>query len=73
VLLPVIVGIAYEYIRFTSNHLDSKFVQWLMVPNLKLQDLTTRPPEDDMVEVAITAFTTMLNLENGETQPETGT
>jgi uncharacterized protein YqhQ len=66
VLLPVIVGIAYEYIRFTSNHLDSKFIQWLMVPNLKLQDLTTRQPEDGMVEVAITAFNTMLKLENGE-------
>ncbi|MBI9049531.1 MAG: DUF1385 domain-containing protein [Anaerolineaceae bacterium] len=64
-LLPVIVGIAYEYIRFTSNHLDSKFVSWLMVPNLKLQSLTTRPPEDGMVEVAITAFNTMYELENG--------
>jgi uncharacterized protein YqhQ len=71
ILLPVIVGIAYEYIRFTSNHLDSKFIQWIMVPNLKLQDLTTRQPEDAMVEVAITAFTTMLKLENGEEEIST--
>jgi uncharacterized protein YqhQ len=64
VLLPVIIGVAYEYIRFTSNHLDSKIIKWLMVPNLALQKLTTRPPDDNMVEIAIEAFKTMYALEN---------
>ncbi len=66
ILLPIIIGIAYEYIRFASNHLDSKFIQWLMVPNLALQGLTTRPPKDDMVEIAMTAFNAMYALENQE-------
>jgi uncharacterized protein YqhQ len=64
VLLPIIIGIAYEYIRFASNHLDSKFIQWLMVPNLALQGLTTRPPSDGMVEIALSAFNAMYALEN---------
>ena len=66
ILLPVIVGVSYEYIRFASDHLDSKFIQWLMIPNLKLQNLTTRPPDDSMVEVGIRAFTTMIKLEGRE-------
>ena len=64
ILLPVIIGVSYEYIRFTSNHLDSKFIRWLMIPNLALQKLTTRPPEDGMVEVALSAFNAMYALEN---------
>jgi uncharacterized protein YqhQ len=58
-LLPVLACIAYEYIRWTANHLDSKFVQVLIKPNLALQHLTTRPPDKDMLEVAIAAFNAM--------------
>jgi uncharacterized protein YqhQ len=57
--LPVLASIAYEYIRWTANHLDSKFVQLLVKPNLALQHLTTREPGKDMLEVAISAFNAM--------------
>ncbi len=57
--LPVLAGIAYEYIRWTANHLDSKFVRILIKPNLALQHLTTREPSLDMLEVAIAAFNLM--------------
>jgi uncharacterized protein YqhQ len=59
VFLPVLAGLAYEYIRWTANHLNSKFVQWLVKPNLLLQHLTTREPSTDMLEVAIAAFNSM--------------
>ena len=59
VFLPVLACIAYEYIRWTANHLDSKFVKALIKPNLALQHLTTREPSLDMLEVAIAAFKTM--------------
>jgi uncharacterized protein YqhQ len=58
-LLPVLAGLAYEYIRWTANHLDSTFVRSIVRPNLALQRLTTREPSLDMLEVSIAAFNTM--------------
>ena len=58
-LIPVLAGIAVEYIRWTANHLDSRFVQWLIKPNLALQKLTTREPDAKMLEVAIASFNAM--------------
>jgi uncharacterized protein YqhQ len=57
--LPILACIAYEYIRWTANHLDIKLVRTLIKPNLALQHLTTRQPSKDMLEVAISAFNTM--------------
>jgi uncharacterized protein YqhQ len=65
-LLPVLAGIAYEYIRWTANHLESPVVRWLVRPNMALQRLTTREPSLDMLEVAIKAFETMRQKELGE-------
>lgn len=58
-LLPVLAGLAYEYIRWTARHLDNAFVRILIKPNLALQHLTTREPSLDMLEVAIAAFKAM--------------
>jgi uncharacterized protein YqhQ len=58
-LIPVIAGISYEYIRWTAKHLNSPLVRALIKPNLALQSLTTREPDLQMLEVAITAFNTM--------------
>lgn len=62
-LIPVIAGIAVEYIRWTANHLDSPFVRFLIKPNLALQSLTTREPDNSMLEVAIESFNTMRQAE----------
>jgi uncharacterized protein YqhQ len=59
VLIPVIAGIAYEYIRWTANHLDWPFVRVLVKPSLALQRLTTREPSLPMIEVSIAAFNAM--------------
>jgi uncharacterized protein YqhQ len=59
VLLPVLAGLAYEYIRWTANHLDSALIKVLVKPNLALQRLTTREPSLDMLEVSIAAFNAM--------------
>jgi uncharacterized protein YqhQ len=59
VFLPFLASIAYEYIRWTANHLDSNFVKTLIKPNLALQHLTTREPTMDMLEVSIAAFNAM--------------
>jgi uncharacterized protein YqhQ len=59
VFLPFLACIAYEYIRWTANHLDSKLVRILIKPSLALQHLTTREPSLDMLEVSIAAFNAM--------------
>ncbi len=62
-LIPVIAGIAVEYIRWTANHLDSPLVRFLIKPNLALQSLTTRQPDASMLEVAIESFKSMRKAE----------
>jgi len=62
-LIPVIAGIAVEYIRWTANHLSSPLVRFLIKPNLALQSLTTREPDASMLEVAIESFKTMRQAE----------
>jgi len=63
-LIPVLAGIAVEYIRWTANHLDSRFIQWMIKPNLAMQSLTTREPDHSMLEVAIQSFLTMRQAED---------
>jgi uncharacterized protein YqhQ len=62
-MIPVLVGIAYEYLRWTANHIKSPFVRFIVKPNLALQSLTTREPDEKMLEVAITAFQEMRKAE----------
>jgi uncharacterized protein YqhQ len=62
--IPFLVGIAYEYLKWTSQHLDNSFIRLLVVPNLALQSLTTREPDISMVEVSLAAFNSMLEGEN---------
>lgn len=59
IALPLLAGIAYEYIRWTARHLKSPLVKLLVKPNLALQHLTTREPSLDMLEVSIAAFQAM--------------
>lgn len=70
-LIPVLAGVAVEYIRWTANHLDSRPVRWLIQPNLALQSLTTREPDLAMLEVAICSFETMRKAEEANSEPQT--
>ena len=65
-MIPVLAGIAYEYIRFMSKHLDNTVVQLLIKPNLALQKMTTREPTLEMLEVSIRAFNEMRVMEEGK-------
>ena len=51
-LIPVIAGVSYEFIRLAGLY-DNWFVNALSQPGLWMQRLTTREPEDDMIEVGI--------------------
>lgn len=55
VLVPVIAGISYEILKLAGNS-DNKFINIISKPGLWLQGLTTKEPDDDMIEVAIAAI-----------------
>jgi uncharacterized protein YqhQ len=56
VLIPIIASLSYEFIRFNSKYENNKWVSKLSIPSLLLQSLTTKPPDDDQIEVAISAM-----------------
>ena len=56
ILLPFIIGIAYELIKF-AGRTDNTFTKILSAPGLRLQRLTTREPDDSQIEIAIAAIT----------------
>jgi uncharacterized protein YqhQ len=70
VFLPLVAGIAYEYIKFSSRHRDNRIVRALSVPNLALQKLTTREPEPAMLEVSIAALERVLETEAAQAVPK---
>lgn len=69
VLLPVVAGLSYEILRLLAKT-KSKFFLIFKFPGLLLQRLTTREPEDGMIECAITAFKTVLAMDADPTIPE---
>ncbi|MBQ7830651.1 MAG: peptide chain release factor N(5)-glutamine methyltransferase [Clostridia bacterium] len=68
-MLPVVAGVSYEVLRLLSKT-RSKFFLIFKFPGLLLQRLTTREPEDGMIECAITAFKTVLAMDSDPTIPE---
>ncbi len=62
-LIPVIAMLGYEFIRFSARHSGHPIMRALIAPSLTLQSLTTREPDDSMLEVAIAALKRVLEIE----------
>jgi uncharacterized protein YqhQ len=62
-LIPFVGGISYEALKASAKHADSGFVRSLILPGLALQRITTSQPDDDQVEVAISALKAALGEE----------
>ena len=60
VLVPVIASISYELIKFSANHDQNPVVRLFIKPSMALQRLTTREPDESMLEVAIAALKPVL-------------
>lgn len=54
-ILPLVMGFGYEFIKYAGRH-DNLFVKILSAPGLWMQRLTTKEPDDSMIEVALAAF-----------------
>jgi uncharacterized protein YqhQ len=61
VLLPLILGISYEIIRYSAKHPNS-LLRVVTYPGLLLQKITTKPPDDTQVEIAIRALEEALTV-----------
>ncbi|MDR1831352.1 MAG: DUF1385 domain-containing protein [Fusobacteriaceae bacterium] len=60
-VMPLIAGISYELQRYSSRHMDKKWVRLLVSPGLLLQKITTREPDLSQLEVAIVAIKASLD------------
>jgi uncharacterized protein YqhQ len=59
ILIPLVAGLSYEVIKYAGRS-DSKLMAIVSIPGLALQKFTTREPDDQQIEVAITALKNVL-------------
>jgi uncharacterized protein YqhQ len=71
VLIPVIAGIAYEFLKFSAAHQNNPIIKVLIAPGLALQGMTTREPDLSMLEVSIAALNKLLTEEQLAAEPRT--
>jgi uncharacterized protein YqhQ len=62
--IPLIAGLSYEVIKWAGKHRNKGWVRAIMWPGLMLQNLTTREPDEDQLEVAIRALQAVLAVED---------
>ncbi len=67
-LLPVVAGLSYELLKALAKT-DSKLVLPIKLPGMLLQRITTREPENEMLEVAIAAFNKVMELDADPSLP----
>jgi uncharacterized protein YqhQ len=68
-LIPVIASVSYELLRFGAKYHRFRFIRWIYMPGIWLQMITTKQPDDSMIEVAVASMQEALAA-NGETAPE---
>lgn len=66
-LIPIIMGIGYEFIKYAGRH-NNLFVKILSAPGLWMQRITTKEPDDDIIEVGIASLKAVItdNIEDDE-------
>jgi uncharacterized protein YqhQ len=68
-LLPVVAGTSYEILKLLAKS-DNFFFRVLRAPGMLLQKLSTREPDDSMLEVSLTSFKNVLYMDGLMEQPE---
>ena len=68
-LIPVIAAVSYELLRFGARHRANRLVRWIFMPGIWLQLITTKQPDDDMIEVAVASMREALTI-SGDDAPE---
>ncbi len=67
ILMPLVAGIAYEItVKWAGAHSDNPIVKVILWPGMQLQRMTTREPDDQMIEVAVAAMALVIAREERE-------
>jgi uncharacterized protein YqhQ len=67
--IPIVGGIAYEFIKFSAKHSSSWWGKLIVAPGLWLQKITTKEPDESQLEVALVALQCALGLDDAEKYP----
>ncbi len=70
IFVPVVAGISYELLKLLAKF-ENPVANFLRAPGMWLQKLTTKEPDDSMLEVSLTAFKTVMAMDEDDTIPET--
>ena len=62
--IPLIAGLSYEVIKWAGKNRNKRWVRAVMWPGLMLQNLTTREPDEEQLEVAIRSLEAVLAVED---------
>ncbi len=62
--LPLIAGLAYEFLKFSAKYRESKWINPFVAPGLALQRITTKDPTDSQLEVGLKSLKEALEIEN---------
>lgn len=74
-VFPIVAGLGYEFIKLSAKYYNKGWARWVIAPGLWLQKLTTREPDDQQLEVALTALKAVIQNPNNldqEMNPPTG-
>jgi uncharacterized protein YqhQ len=73
ILMPLVAGLAYEVtVKWAGAHSEQPLVKAILWPGMQMQRMTTREPDDDMVEVAVVATKLVIAREMAEEAAERG-
>lgn len=62
-MLPLVSGLSYEVLKFSAKNSGSLLVRFFVAPGMALQKITTQPPDDEMVETALVAMKSALDMD----------
>ena len=65
-LIPFVSGISYEVLKLSGKNINHPLVKLMTVPGMAIQRITTQPPSDDQIEVALVALKCALDLDYSE-------
>jgi len=66
ILIPVIAALGYEAVRLGTTHINNILVRAFLAPGLALQGLTTREPDDEQMEAAISALQKVIEVDDSK-------
>lgn len=62
-LIPLVSGISYEVLKLSGKNINHPLVKIMTAPGLALQKITTQPPDNEQIEVAVIAMKSALEME----------